>query len=135
MIVFKAIAGLVIAFVARGSVISGFHALTRGMFGQWPAGTTPTASYMVATVTVQVMACAVAGILAALVVGRARIRHAVAYGAVFSGLVLMADRTTLFSHPHPYQWPLALAPLLAVPLGAWLIVRLKPLAAAPSGGS
>ena len=33
----------------------------------------------------------------------------------------------LFANPHPYEWPLILAPLIALPLGAWLVVYLRPL--------
>ena len=82
---------------------------------------------MTASVLAAFIAGAIAGIATALIVGRARIRHALACGAVFGGLAIWANRATLLANPHPYEWPLILAPLFAMPLGAWLIVYLKPL--------
>lgn len=126
----KAIIGLVVAFLIRAVLAMGFHQV----IGQrmldaagWTAGTRPPTPYMTASVVVALLAAAAAGIGAALIVGRARIRHALACGVLFSGAALWANRVTLFGSPHPYEWPLILAPVIAMPLGAWLIVCLTPL--------
>ncbi|MFB3112367.1 MAG: hypothetical protein ACE10G_10075 [Gemmatimonadales bacterium] len=52
---------------------------------------------------------------------------------MFAGIALWANRGTLFDSPHAYEWPLILAPLVAIPLGAWLIVYLKPPLTEPDG--
>ena len=93
----------------------------------WKAGMVPPTSYMVWAVIAALVAAVVAGILVALIVGRARVQHALAYGALFSAVAVWANRKTLFDNPHPYEWPLILAPLLAMPLGAWIVVYFKPL--------
>ena len=124
--------GLVAAFVVQGLLITGLMQVVRQtvMRGvSWPAGTVPPTSYMTASVLVTLIACAAAGITAALIVGRARIRTTLAYGALFTFLAFWFNRATLFADPHPYEWPLIVAPLIAMPLGAWLIVYLKPLPA------
>ena len=131
----KAIVGLVVAFVLNGVVTVGFQqAVGQEMLqvAGWTTGTRPPTAYMVASVTAALIAAAVAGIAAALIVGRARIRHALVAGGLFSGLAVWANRATLFANPHPYEWPLILAPLVALPLGAWLVVYLRPLPKDPS---
>ena len=81
---------------------------------------------MVVAVLAALVATFVGGIVVALVMGRTRIRVALSYGALITGLGVWGSRATLFNFPHPEEWPLILAPLIAMPLGAWLIVRLKP---------
>ncbi|MGH7459948.1 MAG: hypothetical protein ACREMA_02830 [Longimicrobiales bacterium] len=134
--VIKALAGFVAAFITRGVTGSTARALTRGMFGVWAPGTTPPNMYMITAVLIAAFSFVVAGMVAALVVGRARLRHAAGYAVLFSAMMVNADRTTLFADPFPYQWPLVLTPLLALPLGAWFTVRIRPLRAEPaaSGG-
>lgn len=134
----KLVIALVLAFFLRGLLTMGFQqAFGRPMLAAagWQAGTRPPTSYMTASILAALVACSLAGIGAALVVGRARFRTTLGFATLFCALALVSNRTTLFSHPHPYEWPLLLTPLLAMPLGAWVVVRWKPLAPAGYAGS
>ena len=128
--VLKVAIGFVLAFSVQALLRSGFHQLVgRGMLDAagWTGGVRPPNDYMVVTVIAALLACVVAGVVAALVAGKARYRVAIAYGALFTGLTAWASRATLFDSPHPYEWPLILAALVAMPIGAWVVVTLKPL--------
>ena len=127
--VIKGAIGLVAAFVVQAALRSGFQISVGTQMldaAAWTPGIRPPDAYMIATVLAALAACGLAGIVAALIVGRARFRHALAYGALFVALAAWANRATLLGSPHPYEWPLILAPLIAMPLGAWLIIKLKP---------
>ena len=122
--------GVVLAFLVQALLRSGFHQLVgQGMLdaADWIPGVRPPNDYMVLTVIAALGACAVAGAVAALVAGKARYRVALAYGALFTCAAAWTSRATLLDSPHPYEWPLILAALVAMPLGAWVVVRLKPL--------
>jgi len=126
----KALAGLLAAFVLQAVLRSGFQQLVgSGMLeaAAWSPGDRPPGRYMVFTVMAALTATGMAGVAAALIVGRARFRHATACGLLLAVLAGWANRATLLHSPHPYEWPLILAPLIAMPLGALLVMRLKPL--------
>ena len=128
--IIKGAIALVAAFLVQAVLRSGFQSSLGSRMldtAGWSAGIQPPDTYMVVTVLVALGACALAGIVAALIVGRARFRHVFAFAALFVMLAGWANRATLLDSPHPYEWPLILAPLIAMPLGAWLIIKLKPL--------
>jgi hypothetical protein len=128
--VLKAVLALIAAFATRGLITTGFQNLMGRRLlesASWVPGTLPPTTYMLSAVVAAILAGVLAGGIAALIVGRARIRHAILFGALFAGLAAWGNRATLAAEPHPYEWPLILAPLVALPLGAWLIVTLRPL--------
>jgi hypothetical protein len=127
---FKIIGLFLVAFVVQGLLRSGFQQAVGQRIleaSSWTPGSVPPSNYMVMSVLAALVATTIAGIVVALLMGRTRIRVALSYGALITGLGVWSSRATLFSSPHPEEWPLILAPLIAMPLGAWLIVQLKPL--------
>lgn len=128
--VLRAVAGLVVAFLIQAVLPAGFYQMVSQPIldaAGWAPGSTPPTDYMVLSVLASLAACGLAGVAAAVIIGRARFRHAVVCGAVFTLLAMWANWSTLTDSPHPYEWPLVLAPLLAMPFGAWLVMRARPL--------
>ncbi len=136
--VVKGAIGLVAAFIIQAVLRSGFQSNFGAQMldaAAWTPGIRPPDMYMMLTVLAALAACGLAGIVSSLIVGRARFRHALVYGALFTLLAAWANRATLLESPHPYEWPLIMAPLIAMPLGAWLIIKMKPLKLEPPATS
>ena len=126
--VLRTAAALVAAFAVKSIVPMAFQL----GFGNrmledagWSPGDVPPDGYMFASVSVAFLASVLAGATVAQIVSRGRVLHALAFAAVFTALAGWANRATLLDEPHPYEWPLILVPLIAMPLGAWLLQRLK----------
>ncbi len=126
--VLRVLGGLLAAFLVQGLIPAGFHRMVgRRMLdaADWAPGVRPPNDYMVTSVLASLVAAALAGVVAALIVRRARVRLALAFGALFTAGAAWGNRATLFDSPHPYEWPLILAPLIAMPVGAWFVTRMS----------
>jgi hypothetical protein len=135
----RVVIAMVAAFFLQGAVTAGFYQTVGERMLEasgWIAGAQPPTDYMQASVMVALLAALLAGIAAAVIVGRARFRVALFLATLFVVLAIAGNRATLFDNPHPYEWPLIIAPLLAMPFGAWIVMRIKPLARpmSPLGG-
>ncbi len=132
----KALVAMVAAFIVLQGLTVGFYLVvgTRMLeAAAWTSGMRPPNSYVAVMSIVALAAATLAGALAALIVDRARIRSAVAYGVLFAGLAAWSNRAHLFDSHHLDEWPLILAPLIAMPVGAWLVVRRRPERVRPEG--
>lgn len=124
--VLKAIVAMVAAYVVLQGLTVGFHALvgTRILDAAgWTSGNPAPASYVVIMSLVALAAGVLAGLIVAKLVGQRAVVHALAYGALFAGLAAWAAWDSLMNARHLDEWILVLAPLTALPLGAWLAVR------------
>lgn len=119
----EAIGAMVAAYAVLQGLTIGFHVLV-GMrmldAAGWMSGTPVPASYLVIMSAVALIAGTLAGMLVARIMEDGALLYAIEFGALFCGLAAWAAWDSLTSGGHLDEWILVLAPLIALPLGAWL---------------
>jgi hypothetical protein len=122
----KAIGAMVAAYAVLRGLTIGFHVLV-GMrmldAAEWMSGTPVPVSYIVVMSAVALTAGTLAGLLVGRIIGDGALLYAIEFGALFCGLAAWAAWDSLPSGGHLDEWILVLAPLVALPLGAWLYAR------------
>ena len=124
----RAVAGLIAAFLITEETPRLFYVL----IGQrllkasgWARGTPPPASYAVWTIAVSIVAAVIAGVIAVMIVQRARTSYVLVCGLLLTIITIIRYWSTLFPPRYLDAWPITLSPLIFMPLGAWLVVQRK----------
>lgn len=91
----------------------------------WVQGTQPPTYYAMLSILVSAIAALIAGGVASRFVLQHRIVFALVCGALITAQTIVRFRSTLFPPLYLDAWPVTLAPVVGMPLGAWLLEKFQ----------